>query len=88
MEPAREPDRALVPLDLSASVHDLCTQHPDLVAALRDLGFVDIVKPGMLATAGRLMTLPKGTALKKIDMGTIATALEKHGYAVGKQDPT
>ncbi len=50
-----------------------------------DLGFVDIVKPGMLATAGRLTTLPKGAALKKIGLGAIVSELEKHGFTVGKQ---
>jgi hypothetical protein len=88
--PNANPDPAAtpVPLDLDRSVHDLCTAHPDLVPLLKELGFVDIVKPGMLATAGRFMTLPKGAALKKIDMGTVANELAKHGYTVGKQDPT
>ena len=78
-----EPERPV--LDLGDSVFDLCAKHPGLVPVLRDLGFVDIVKPGMLATAGRFMTLPKGAALKKIDLGAIVSELEMHGFTVGKQ---
>jgi hypothetical protein len=81
-----DPDGTRPVLDPDRSVFDLCTAHPDLVPVLRDLGFVDIVKPGMLATAGRFMTLSKGAALKRIDLGGIVAELEKHGYTVGKKE--
>ena len=32
---------------------------------LAEIGFVDILKPGMLNTAGRFMTIPKGAAMRK-----------------------
>jgi hypothetical protein len=34
---------------------------------MKSLGFTDIVKPGMLQIAGRIMTLKKGCEFKKIN---------------------
>ncbi len=69
-------------LDISKSVHELCSAYPELPAILSDLGFKDITKPGMLATAGRFMTLPKGAAMKKIDLEVIKNTLEEAGFRV------
>ena len=69
-------------IDLNKPVQKLCTEHPELIDIMRELGFTDIVKPGMLATAGRFMTIPKGAAMKKIDMDTIRRTLEEHGFEI------
>ncbi len=58
-------------VDFSKSVHDLCAADPDIINILAELGFTDILKPGMLNTAGRFMTIPKGAAMKKIDFEKI-----------------
>jgi hypothetical protein len=71
-------------LDLAQSVHTLCTQNEGLADILKQLGFTDITKPGMLATAGRFMTIPKGAALKKIDLEVIKSMLTEHGYRVSE----
>ena len=52
-------------IDLTRSVHSLCSEYPEIASIMAELGFTDIVKPGMLATAGRFMTIPKGAAMKK-----------------------
>jgi hypothetical protein len=49
---------------------------------MQELGFTDITKPGMLNTAGRFMTLPKGAAMKGIGLDVIKTAFEKNGFTV------
>lgn len=69
-------------IDLNKPVQKLCTEYPELIEIMREVGFTDIVKPGMLATAGRFMTIPKGAAMKKIDMGTIKQTLERHGFEI------
>lgn len=69
-------------IDLRKTVYELCTEHPELALILADLGFTDIVKPRMLGIAGRFMTLPKGAAMKKIDLEQIKQGIEKHGYIV------
>lgn len=69
-------------IDLSKTVYELCTKHQGLAEVLKQLGFTEITRPGMLQTAGRFMTLPKGAALKKLDLELLRLGLEEHGYKV------
>ncbi len=69
-------------IDLNKTVFELCSDDPAVKDILADLGFTDITKPGMLQTAGRFMTIPKGAKLKKIDMETIKKKFTDLGYAV------
>lgn len=69
-------------IDVDRPVHDLCVENPTLIGAMQSLGFTEIVKPGMLATAGRFMTLRKGAALKRIPMKAIETELAARGFTV------
>lgn len=69
-------------LDLKQSVHTLCSQYPELIKIMADMGFEDITKPGMLASAGRFMTIPKGAKLKKLDMEEIKQKLIENGFTI------
>lgn len=69
-------------LDLRRSVYELCTANPEIQPILAELGFTDISKPGMLATAGRFMTIPKGAKLKRLSMDHIKQAFISRGYRV------
>ena len=51
-------------LDLNSTVYALCTNDPGIAEVLVEAGFPDVVRPGMLNTAGRFMTIPKGAAMK------------------------
>ena len=55
-------------ITLDIRVYELVTQYPKALDCMVELGFKDIVKPGMLQTAGRVMTLRKGIAMKKIEV--------------------
>ncbi len=69
-------------VDLQKSVQALCAQFPDLAQTLADLGFTEITRPGMLQTAGRFMTIPKGAKLKNLSLEEIKAGLLKQGYGV------
>lgn len=69
-------------IDLRQSVQQLCAQYPELIEIMRSLGFTEIVKPGMLATAGRLMTIPKGAAMKRIGMDNVLQVLKENGFEI------
>lgn len=69
-------------LDLSQSVHALCTAYPEIIDIMAALGFTDIVKPGMLNTVGRFMTLPKGAALRRLDWSAVRAALMQSGFVL------
>lgn len=74
------PDQKII--DLSRSVYELCTEFPELVEFMKSAGFTDIVKPGMLATAGRFMTLPKGARMKGINLDDLIAQLQALGFEV------
>jgi hypothetical protein len=61
-------------INLNRTVYDICTEYPEVLDILKDIGFSEIVKPGMLNTAGRFMTIPKGSVLRKINMEMIKKA--------------
>lgn len=69
-------------VDLRKTVYELCSKDSQVAQILVQVGFTDIVKPGMLQTAGRFMTIPKGAQLKKIDIEQIKQAFMDHGYEV------
>lgn len=72
-------------LDLNRTVHELCTADPGILPLLAAAGFTEITKPGMLATAGRFMTIPKGAAMKKLDLAMIKSRFEEAGYIVKEE---
>lgn len=73
-------------LDLSKTVYELCTNDPSITEIMRDLGFDQLSNPVMLATAGKVMTIPKGARIRKIDLSFIINTFEQAGYTVlGKE---
>lgn len=69
-------------IDLNKSVYDITKEYPEVIDVLYELGFKDITKPGMLSTAGRFMTILKGSAMKKIDINVIKKTLSDKGFEV------
>lgn len=69
-------------IDLNKTVYELCNEHPELPELLAEIGFRDIIKPGMIATVGRFMTIPKGAAAKKIELKSIEQTLIEHGFEI------
>ncbi|MEA5096270.1 hypothetical protein SDC9_72853 [bioreactor metagenome] len=69
-------------IDFNKSVHDLCKEYPDVKNILAELGFSDITKPGMLETAGRFMTIKKGSIAKGIEIEKIKQEFIRRGYEI------
>ncbi|AHF05972.1 DUF1858 domain-containing protein [Desulfitobacterium metallireducens] len=69
-------------IDLSKTVYEICTEDSKVIDIMRELGFEGITNPGMLNTAGRFMTLPKGAAMKKISLDKLKEGFESKGYQV------
>lgn len=69
-------------LDLNKSIFDLCTEDPAIIDLLAEIGFTDITNPTIRNTAGRIMTLPKGAAMKKKNLAEIKDFFIKHGYLI------
>lgn len=69
-------------LDLDRTVYELCTADPEIAGILQETGFSDVTKPGMLSTAGRFMTIPKGAGFKRIDLEGVKRVFAERGYKI------
>lgn len=69
-------------LDLSKSLFELVLLYPELKDLMYKLGFKEISKPGMLQTAGRYVTIPKGAQMKHIPMKQIIETFKAQGFTI------
>lgn len=69
-------------IDFNKTVYDLCSENEKVAEILSEIGFKDITKPGMLNTAGRFMTIPKGAKGKNFDLEEIKKEFIKRGFEI------
>jgi predicted hydrolase (HD superfamily) len=69
-------------LDLNWSIYAIVKEYPEAIETMKELGFEEISKPAMLNTAGRVMTLPKGAAMRGIDLDKIKKAFKEKGFEI------
>lgn len=69
-------------VNFNKTIYELCTEDTFIIEIMKELGFEQITKQGMLQTAGRVMTIPKGAHMRRIELTEIIQTFEKHGYAV------
>jgi len=67
-------------IDFSKTVYELCKEDPQVIEIMKELGFEQITNPASLNTVGRFMTIPKGAAMKGIDLERIKDEFIKRGY--------
>ncbi|MFC4710262.1 DUF1858 domain-containing protein [Enterococcus eurekensis] len=69
-------------IDFSKSLYELISQYPIVKDIMFEIGFKDIVKPGMIQTAGRYVTIPKGAKMKKIPLEKVIDVFEAKGFQI------
>jgi len=69
-------------IDLSKTVYEICNDFPEVVTIMREAGFESITNPAVLKTAGRIMTIPKGAAMKNISMEKVRQIFTLKGYTL------
>lgn len=72
-------EKALV--DFDAPLAQVCSEHPEVKDVMAEAGFTEILKPGMLGTVGKLMTIRKGCAVRGVDVDELAATFQKRGFA-------
>jgi len=73
-------------LILGKTVYELAHETPEVIEILKELGFENITNPIMMKTAGKIMTIPKGAAMKGIDLDKVKEAFRKKGFHVINQE--
>lgn len=69
-------------IDLKKTIYELSQENPEIIGIMKELGFESITNEGMLHTAGRFMTIPKGAAMKSISLEKIKQVFELKGYII------
>ncbi|MBN2852480.1 MAG: DUF1858 domain-containing protein [Clostridia bacterium] len=64
------------------TVYELVKRHPKIKDIMVEAGFGNITMPGMLQSAGRVMTIGKGALMKGIDIEEIKVLFERHGFSL------
>lgn len=76
--------KELIAISSTASIYDLAQTYPEISQIMAEIGFTDITKPMMLATAGRYMNLEKGAKLKGINWNELVEYFASKGFEVIK----
>ncbi len=69
-------------IDLTKSVYEIVSLYPQVKEIMFEIGFKEIAQPGILQTAGRYMTIPKGARMKKIPLEEIVATFKANGFTV------
>ena len=69
-------------LDFKKSVYELVKEYPEIIDIMSESGLSEIRKKAVLNSVGKLMTIPKGTKFKKIDLGSIVDRFKAEGFEV------
>ncbi len=72
-------------LDLTKTVAALVEEFPEFQQAMAEIGFKEITNPMVLNVMGRVMTVPKGVAIKGMRLEDVVRELEARGFTI-KQD--
>ena len=73
-------------LDLKKTVAELVEENPEVKEIMAEIGFKEITNPVALNVMGRIMTIPRGAAVKGIDLAKVIAAFEERGYKVLSDD--
>lgn len=69
-------------VDFNQTISQLYDQDPEIINIMKEIGFKDIDKAGMMKTMGKVMTIPKGARIKKIDMQRVREVFKNKGYKI------
>ena len=73
-------------LDLKKTVAELVEENPEVKEIMAGIGFKEITNPVALNVMGRIMTIPRGAAVKGIELSKVIAAFEERGYQVISDD--
>lgn len=72
-------------IKINQTIYELVSEYPEIKEIMVSLGFTDIIKPIMLNTAGRIMTLKAGAKIKKIDWDLINRVFLENNFILEDQ---
>lgn len=64
------------------SVYEITKAYPEVMEIMVGLGFSHILRPGMVHTIGRTVSLEQGARLRNIDLGKLKAAFAEKGFEI------
>jgi len=71
-------------VDFTKTVYELCREDSRVIEIMKEIGFEQITNPVTLNTVGRFMTIPKGAAMKNIELEKIKEVFSQKGYSINE----
>ena len=72
-------------VDLSRSVHDICTEYPKIKEIMISLGFKEFNNPALFGTAARFVTIPEGAKRHDVDVELIKQKIRELGFEIEEE---
>ncbi len=69
-------------IDLNKSVYDITQAYPELIAILKELGFLGVSNPIARNTLGRVTNIPQGCQKQGKSPEEVIKKLEESGFTV------
>lgn len=69
-------------IDFRKTIFELTNNDREIIEIMRELGFDQVTNPKMIATVGRVMTIPKGARMRGIDLDSVRKAFQARGYTI------
>lgn len=64
------------------TVYEITKAHPEVMEIMEGLGFHHILRPGLVHTTGRDVSLEKGAKLRNIDWEKLKAAFAEKGFEI------
>lgn len=76
----------MITIDIDTTVYQMIKDNPEIKEIMVEMGFKDIVKPGLLQSVGRLMSIKSGCSMKGIDIEEVKQIFEANGFDLIQYD--
>jgi|LGOV01.1.fsa_nt_gb hypothetical protein len=74
----------MITIDIDTTVYQMIKNNPEIKEIMIELGFKDIVKPGLLQSVGRLMTIESGCSMRGLDFIKVKAMFYANGFELIK----
>lgn len=71
-------------IDIDTTVYQMIKENPEIKEIMIELGFKDIVKPGLLQSVGRIMTIESGCNMRGIELCAVQEIFKVNGFDLVK----
>lgn len=77
--------RCMKMIYLNINIATIVKEHPEVKDILFNLGFTEIVKPQMLLTVARFMTIKQGCKMRNIDFNHVLEVFKNSGFELKEE---